>query len=591
MARIWLLMLLAVVLGGCLRSASLPRVVVLGLDGCDPILLEQFMAEGHLPNFSRLRARGAMSTLGTSNPPQSPVAWANMVTGLDSGGHGLFDFLHRDPRSLAPITSMSSVVGGKARQERRGQPFWEVLTAAGIPCTLLRAPCHYPAPERGARSLTGLGTPDLLGGYGSYTVYSEGPYRELRGGQFVKLEVSSQNTVEAQLIGPQERGVPMSLALDRSAGQLLIRLDEHRTLLKVGEWSPWINVDFEGVGGIVRFCLASLKPLTLYASPLNVDPARPALPISTPPSYAPHLSRCCGSFYTQAMAEETKALDSGILDDRQYLEQSRIVLAENRALLQQGLKEFDRGLLFFYVSHLDLQSHVFWGNREVLLQAYQDVDQLLGDVLQGLDADTTLWVLSDHGFASFGRVVDLNSWLAEQGYLALAHDSGMESIDWSHTRAYALGFNGVYLNLSGRESQGVVSQGERERLLDELSSKLQALADPKSGQRAVHKVYRSSQLYHGDLQRAPDLVVGYRRDFRVSWESALGGRRSQVFEANRSHWCGDHLIDPSLVPGVLLCSRRFAAGNARLTDLAPTLIRQFDLTPPPEMVGRNLLED
>ena len=167
----------------------------------------------------------------------------------------------------------------------------------------------------------------------------------------------------------------------------------------------------------------------------------------------------------------------------------------------------------------------------------------------------------------------------------------MKSIDWSRSRAYALGFNGIYLNLSGRESQGLVTEGERERLLDELSSKLEGLADPKSGQRAVHKVYRSRALYHGDLQRAPDLVVGYRRDFRVSWGSALGGRRQKVFDANRSHWCGDHLIDPSLVPGGLLCSRKFKAGNAQLTDLAPTLIRQFGLTPPPEMAGRNLLED
>lgn len=589
--RDWALGLALGALVGC-GPVARPKVVVLGLDGCDPNLLRQLIGQGKLPHFARLQKQGGLWDLATSNPPQSPVAWATFITGLDPGGHGLYDFLHRDPQKLCPITSMSSVVEGKARLERGGKPFWDYLTQAGVPVTLLRVPCHYPAPRDGARSLTGLGTPDLLGSYGTYTYYSEDKPRDIQGGQWVRVE-ARQEVVEASLIGPAEASLPLRLNLDREHAQLLLETQQQRMLLRQGEWSPWVSVRFGSAAGLVRFYLANLKPLGLYASPVNIDPARPSQAISNPRSFAPHLARCCGNFHTQAMAEDTKALGSGVLDDRAYLEQSRSVLQENRLLLRQGLREFHQGLLFFYFSHLDLQSHMFWTrDSQVILKAYQDLDEALGEVMAACDQQTTLWVLSDHGFAPFRRVFDLNRWLVGKGWMSIQPGQTLDQTNWAQTRAYAVGFNGLYLNLKGRESQGTVTPQQREQLLGELSEQLLTVTDPQTGQRVVRQVYRSQDIYASDYrQRAPDLIIGYARGYRCSWESALGGSSKTVLSDNREHWCGDHLMDPGEVPGVLLCSRPLAQTQASLIDLAPTLLRQFQVAPPAGWKGKNLLEE
>ena len=579
---------------GCSPRTPAPRVIVLGLDGCDPQLLGRLLQAGKLPNFARLRAMGGLWELGTTTPPQSPVAWATFLTGQDPGGHGLFDFLQRDPQTLQPVTSMSEVRDGRYVQKLAAPPFWKQLTAQGIPATLLRVPCWFPASQDGARTLTGLGTPDLLGGYGTFTYYAEGKPNKISGGTWVTVE-ARQGEVSASLIGPGGQACPLHLHLDSSNQQALIEVGEPESqafLLKQGEWSDWLPVAFPRNQGMVRFLLRSVSPLGLYVSPLNDDPGRPSLPLSSPPNLASHLARCCGRFYTQGMAEDSKALSSQVLSDEQYLEQSQEVLSENRRLLRQGLSEFSEGLFFFYVSHLDLQSHTFWRDPVRVEQAYLRADELLGEVLQQLDGRTTLWVLSDHGFAPFERVFDLNAWLVDSGYLSSKPGQPMQKTEWSGTRAYAVGFNGLYLNLRGREAQGIVDSGQAANLKAELIAKLKAVRDPVSGRPVIRQVYDSEAIY-SPAQRghAPDLIVGYERGFRVSWEAALGQRSDQVFRDNLDHWNGDHLIDPQLVPGVLLCSRPIALKDPKLQDLAPTILGQFHVMAPSVMTGRNLLEE
>ncbi|MBS2034953.1 alkaline phosphatase family protein [bacterium] len=579
---------------GCSPAQPGPRVIVLGLDGCDPQILERMLSSGRLPNFARLKAMGGLWNLSTTNPPQSPVAWATFLTGQDPGGHGLFDFLQRDAKTLEPVTSMSEVRDGSYVRKLGAPPFWEQLTARGIPATLLRVPCWFPASPQKAHTLTGLGTPDLLGSYGTFTHYAEGPAEKISGGTWVTVQ-ARQDVVSASLIGPGNQACPLSLHLDLANHQALIEVGEPESqpfLLKQGEWSDWIPVQFPKSQGMVRFLLRSLHPFSLYVSPLNDDPGNPSLPLSNPPNLASHLARRCGRFYTQGMAEDSKALSSKVLSDQEYLQQSREVLEENRRLLRQGLSEFSGGLFFFYLSHLDLQSHSFWRDPARVEEAYLRVDAVLGEVLQAVDQRTTLWVLSDHGFAPFERVFDLNAWLAREGYLNSAPGQPLSLIQWSKTRAYAVGFNGLYLNLRGREAQGIVEAKEADSLRAELVARLKALRDPASGQPVIHQVYDSRSIYSPSLRgQAPDLVVGYERGFRVSWESALGQRSAQVFRDNLDHWNGDHLIDPELVPGVLLCSRPIKVKNPELRDLAPTILRQFQVTPPSVMAGRDLLED
>ena len=606
---------LALLLGGCRPGAPpppRPQVVVLGFDGCDPSLLRRWIDQGKLPNFQRLERLGGLWPLATSNPPQSPVAWATFNTGLDPGGHGIFDFVQRDPQSLRAVPSLTAIEAGRSRLLRDGRPFWESLEEHEVPATLLKVAAHFPPTGQRGRVLSGMGTPDLLGTYGTFTYYHEGPAgkQSLTGGQDVPVE-SVEGRVRASLIGPEDSRAELTACVSSNTEAAVLEIPGSRRVLKPGEWTDWLPVQFPQASGIVRFYLKSVRPFQLYASPINIDPARPAQPISLPEDYSAHLCRCCGPFYTQGMAEDSKALAAGVLDDPAYLQQSQTVFQETRGLLEQGLREFRTGFFFGYLSSTDLQSHLYWNAIDeghpgytaekaakygrVIEDTYLQADGLLGMVLHKVDPSdprTTVFVLSDHGFAPFRRSFDVNTWLVQQGWLRLEPGQPLQNADWSKTRVYAVGFNSLYVNLQGREAQGVIAPQDREALLAEVTRRLLALRDPQTGESAVVQVYRSQDINQGPhFQQAPDMVVGYRRNFRASWESALGQVRGTVWQDNREHWSGDHLIDPSQVPGVLLCSKKIRQADPHLRDLAPTFLRQFDIAPPSEMKGRNLLEE
>lgn len=605
MKRLFLILLLCC---SCQRAPG-PRVIVLGIDGCDPQLLQQFMDEGHLPNFVRLKEMGSFQSLATSNPPQSPVAWATFTTGLDPGGHGIFDFIHRDPETMHPVPSLSLVdEEGKARLNRQGQPFWAYLSEQGIPATLLKVAANFPPDGLPGQVLTGMGTPDLEGTYGTFTYYTsapEEPPEDLSGGRFVPVEVR-QGLVRASLVGPPTSGGNESVSLQVwvDGDSVAIEVAQERRVLKVGEWSGWVPAPFPSAKGIVRFYLKSAQPyLQLYASPVNMDPCQPAQAITSPESFSRHLCRCCGRFYTQGMPEDTKALAHGVLSDSQFLEQNELVLGERRRLFEQGLSEFKDGLFFFYLSTPDILSHMYWNTIDpkhpgytsqrseeygkAILSAYLEADGFVGRAMEKLDDNTLLLVVSDHGFAPYYRSFNLNGWLREQGYLRTDSLSG--GTEWVRTRAYGLGFNGLYLNRQGREEHGIVSPAQAEELLQELSQKLTQWKDPETGLPVVNQVYRADQIYavdHRDI--APDLVVGYNRGYRASWRTVLGYAQGPVLEDNKEPWSGDHLIDPALVPGVLLSSRPVLHEDADLRDLAPTILARFRVPVPPAMKGRDL---
>jgi predicted AlkP superfamily phosphohydrolase/phosphomutase len=203
-------------------------------------------------------------------------------------------------------------------------------------------------------------------------------------------------------------------------------------------------------------------------------------------------------------------------------------------------------------------------------------------------------VISDHGFNTFRYGVDLNRWLEENGYLKVRSEKrdqkNLVAVDWSQTRAYALGLAGIYLNLKGREAQGIVDPGdEATRLRREIADKLRVLTDLERGQPAIKQVYNALEVYRGPYKdEAPDLIVGYNRGYRASWETAIGQVTDRVFHDNTKAWSGDHCIDHSLVPGVLFCNRPVAAERPRLIDIAPTVLDMFGVEVPNYMDGRPL---
>jgi predicted AlkP superfamily phosphohydrolase/phosphomutase len=611
-------------------SAS-KKLLILGLDGLDPQITTRLMDEGKLPNFSRLRSNGSFSPLATSIPPESPVAWSTFLTGLDAGGHGIFDFIHRDPATMVPYLSTTTTQApgwnlplgrwriplwqGDIQLNRKGRAFWEILEDHGVPCTIVRIPANYPPTHSRARQLAGMGTPDLEGTYGTFSFYTDEPagsYGDVAGGRVFYVRVR-RDRVEAELPGPDnsfERdsprlSIPFTVLIDASNPVAKVIIQERQVLLKPGEWSEWVPVRFEmlplgmvSAAGIVRFYLKEIRPdFKLYVSPVNVDPSDPVLPISEPAGYAPELQENVGRFSTLGIPEDTKALSGGILDRAEFLAQSRLLREEETRLLDYQLEHFKSGVLFFYSGRADQLQHMFWremetGDREfgdTIEKVYQDMDSLVGCAVSQVDSRTVVIALSDHGFAGFSRAFSLNNWLEQQGYAARQRQAGsgyLEPFDWARTRAYGLGFTGLYVNEKGREKNGWVQPAARDALLDEIQKKLLEIRDPVNGKPVVTHVYRADCVYSGaEVAKGPDLIVGYNRGYRASWESVLGLFSAEVLADNTDQWSGDHLMDPALVPGILFANRPIQASKPGLLDLAPTILKEFGVEKDADMKG------
>ena len=633
---------------GCRSGPPPGRLLVLGIDGMDPQILRTLMTEGRMPHFAALSQRGGFAPLQTSAPPQSPVAWSSFITGLDPQDHGIFDFVHRDPASLTPF--LSTVRRGESGQlelQRRGRPFWEILVEGGIPTTIFKVPANFP-PARAAgrfadlpfscsaRVFSGMGTPDMLGTYGTFTYYTEGPYtvpahlqgggtRLVAGGELAVpggkiIGVHLKNSwAQLPIHGPTVQ-THFAMYLDRQHQIAEIVLGQQRLVLQAGEWSPWITIDYgrkpysvERLQGIARFYLRAAAPsLQLYLTPINIHPGNPAMPISTPLEAAEALHQALGPHYTQGMPDDTKALEAGVFDYGEFLRQDALAFGERRRQLRYELRRFAAGVLFFYVHSLDQVCHMLWrawapdhpGHQaefapyqSAIADQYVAMDDLLGEAVEMLGAEADIIVLSDHGFAAYERSFNLNSWLARTGYLALAPQVPLDQahilneghVRWEQTRAYGLGLNALYLNIRGREQRGTVRPEARESLLRELSQNLLALRDPADGRQVVKKVYRPGPRANPAL--APDLIIGYARGYRASGATAIGQLSSAVLQDNLSPWSGDHCMAAEEVPGVLLSNKPLKPIPHHLRDIPVSILAHYGLARPAAMAGHSIWED
>ena len=645
-----------------LQAADRSGVFIMGVDGMDPEILSRLIAEDKMPNFKKLAQEGSFQPLGTSNPPQSPVAWSNFVTGMGPGGHGIFDFMHRDVSNYTPISSATAVgedanalhllgyvipLGGDMANNRGGTPWWDVLHEQGVDVEVYRIPGNYPTPESKAKVLDGMGTTDLRGGFGTYTLYTDTMVKKERPKgdiQIVTVRDSdldgTPDTVRGALRGPPDQlhlepgkmpkdsqyiTTPITVHLDAESDTAVVEVGDARVLIQEGEWSDWVELSFDmapmglmPVTGIVRFYAIELRPhFRLYASPVNIAPSSPLAPITSPDDFVTELYEAVGSFYTQGMPEEQEALKDGVFSEDDYLKQVRLVQEDTWRMLDVALERFEPGdATFVYFSDIDLQSHMLWrhgdpkhlgapdhpafeaeiaeGHTRDIENFYRDVDKALGEIRKKLPKDALLMVMSDHGFQPFTRDVHLNAWLRDNGYLVLksGKTTGYTFIDadWSRTRAFGLGFNGLYLNRKGRESQGIVEAGQVDALMAELTSKLEAWRDPKNGEAIVLKMFRGSEAYQGPrTAEGPDMVVGYNKGYGCSDESTLGEVTAEVIADNESRWSGSHLMAPEVVPGILLINRKLAKGGHDLTDLTATLLSHYGIQKLPEMTGEPIL--
>jgi len=608
-----------------LGRARARRVIALGFDGLDPGLAERWMAAGHLPNLERLARAGTFTRLATTLPALTPAAWSSFSTGVDPSRHGIFDFIGRDARTYAPRLSSVEIAPPRPAAgrwpRRRGRPvirshrhselFWHYLSRAGVFSSILRMPITFPPELFGGVLLSGMCVPDLRGTQGECTLISGAPAaaRGSMRGRLVCVDVVD-GRCRASLPGPADLTagsgeLTAPLEIELRGERVRVAVNGQLLELEPGHYSPWTEVVFadgrHSFGGLCRFRLCGTDPLALYVTPLQIDPHRPLMPLSHPPEYSRYLSRRLGPFATVGLAEDTDALDDGAIDAAAFLDQTRDLQVERERMLMHELERNREGLVACVFDGTDRVQHMFW--RELqdddsggpILEAYQRADQVVGQVLARLDDadDTVLLVLSDHGFCDFRRGVDLNAWLRERGYLhTLEPEAGgdwLSAVDWSRTRAYAMGLSGIYLNQAGREAQGVVAPADAPALRRELSEALSGLCDPESGEVAVRQVWDARQRFSGPYTEAgPDLFMGYSRGYRVSWSCARGAVGQAVFTANDRRWSGDHSVDPSLVPGALWSSRPLAAAEPHITEMAPSILGLFGLPAPAHMRGRDL---
>ncbi len=622
------------------RTSRERKLLMLGIDGLDARITRRMMERGELPNLRRLRDMGGFRPLTSTIPPQSPSAWASLVTGRDPGGHGIFDFVHRDPQTYGNVSSGAATAppeytlpfgqwrlplsGSRVESLRQGTAFWDRLAQRGIPCEVHRVPANFPPTDSGARQIAGLGVPDLRGSLGTCSYYSDAPPQSSQRVETHAVRVAN-DLVRARLTGPRNTlraGWPMTsvdftVYLDRRSRVGKVIIQDREIILRQGEWSDWVPVRFvmvpqvKSVTGICRLYLKEVSPhFKLYVSPLQFDPLGPALPIAAPGDFAPKLAERHGRFHTLGIPEDTSALGDGALDDDEYLHQAGLCLQEARRIWESALGELDRGLLFYYFGYTDRNQHVFWRatdprhptfdarlGREygaVVEDCYRLSDELAGEALDACDDDTTLIVVSDHGFAPFYRKFHLNTWLASNGYLAMRDTSAGAAIatraDWRQTLAYGLGLNSLYVNLEGREREGIVSRRQRKSLLRRLVKELHAIRDPETGDAVLSHVAVADEVYSSaqpDL--TPDLILGYASGYRCGIPSTIGLITDEEFQDNEGKWSGDHCIDRDAVPGIMLSNRPIRSDHVSLPDITATALAEFDINRPDDVLGQSIL--
>jgi len=629
---IWFLIILLALLivGGLIMSGpkTKKKVIVLGIDAMDPQITERLMQEGKLPNLTYLKTNGSYSRLITTIPSETVVVWTSFSTGLNPGAHGIFDFVMRDPKTYMPYLSLNdiSTQNGKVKIQirKKGKDIWHILSQNKIPSFIYFAPNTFPVEPVRGRLIAGMGVPDITGTMGKYTFYTTQPLvqedTDTRG-KIIRVKPEN-NIVLTRLYGPRflsnnlekESTVPLKISLKPKEASAYLEFQQNKIVLKKDNWSPWYKIQFKlglfrNIRGIVRFYLKSVSPdFELYVTPINFDPENPPFSISYPADYSKQLTQKVGFYYTQGMPHDTWALTENRLNEKTFLELADEIFQERQTILKEGLSNFKAGLFFFYMDTLDSIQHMFWRYqdkehplyeqnspyRETIFEYYQKIDHLVGDLLKNLDKDTTLIVLSDHGFNSFRRSVHLNRWLLENGYLALRKGSQesrefFEDIDWSKTKAYALGFGGIYLNRLGREHYGIVKESEAPILRNAIIKGLKQFKDPKNGKDVIKDIYISDEIYNGEcVKDAPDLYVGFNEGYRASWQTALGGVPKSLIEDNKKKWSGDHLIDYTLVPGVIFINKKVALRNPEIIDIAPTILGLFGIDKTKQMQGEKL---
>jgi predicted AlkP superfamily phosphohydrolase/phosphomutase len=704
---------LAIFAGAPLAAQQPPKkLIILGFDGADARLTEQWMNEGKLPNLARLRAQGTFSPLRPTIPSQTPVSWSTFSTGLNPGRHGVFDFLKRDPKQYKPefaaaqeghaaflfgknngwalgliaavvvgllfllilklfrlrpalaaavagVLAIAAGVGtgvaaGRllpaqrpiAINNQHGDTFWKLLGQAGKRVKVMRIPVTFPPKEfEHGELLSGLGVPDLSQRIGKPFYFTSELFFTPKGGGDFSVEivelVDNKGTFETEIKEvPDELfhkkseahyiKIPMTLTVAPDRKSLRIQVSGNDITLKPGEWSGWAHFAFPfnsliKANGIGKFKLEALDPeIKLYLSPIDIDPTNlpPGLAITTPPGFVKDLTREHGLFKTRGWMIDTWSPKAGTIDEQTFLDDVKQTVDKDKEILAGALAKDDWDVLVHYFEFTDRVQHIMfrfidpkhplynaegaakWGGS--ILQSYQEMDRIVGDTL-AKRPDAAIMVVSDHGFASFRRGMNYNTWLVQNGFMTLngqdakrmnledLFDQGnfFVNVDWSKTKAYALGLGQIYINEAGREAKGIVKPGDEYRqVAAQIKQGLEAYVDPETGEHPVAHVFTRDEAYNGvyDPVLIPDLIPSNSEGYRVGWQDSLGGIAKTIVEPNLDIWSGDHCsVYPPLVQGILFSNFKLNAQGAYMGDVMPTILDFYKVKPTTNLDGKSLL--
>jgi predicted AlkP superfamily phosphohydrolase/phosphomutase len=541
-------------------------------------------------------------------------------------------------RQLIPVTKPGVI------NRRQGIPFWEAAASAGRKARVVHVPVTFPAHDfPDGEMLAGLGVPDVSGRVGKpFFFTSQLDFHRSGSNEFsidvVQLE-DNKGRIDTKIQGPPNKlfgtppyiSIPMTITVANDRNSVTIEESGQTVTLRPGEWSGWTDFVFPfnpliKIHGISRFHLIASQPeVKLYLSPINFDPRSlpPGFNISAPPKWAPQLARDYGLYKTLGWQIDTWAISEGFADEQMFWDDMTFTVAQDRKMFD-GFLNSDDELMVQCFEFPDRVGHVFWRLMDpnhpaydaalnakwgdALLRAYQLMDAIAGDAMAAAEKKhAALIVLSDHGFASFRKSVNYNTWLVMNGYMALKtgvqvkdrnvemlFDQGQfwENVDWSHTRAYAMGLGEMYINVKGRESQGIVNPGpEYDALKAELKARLVTMTDPETMEHPVRRVLAREEIYRQfDPNMIPDLFVTNNDGYRVSWQTSLGGVPKNLIEPNKQVWSGDHCsVDPEIVKGIFFYNRKLTTGRAPyIADVYPTVLGLLAVKAPYELDGVEL---
>src|SRR4051812_36713346 len=536
---------------------------------------------------------------------------------------------------------------------RGATSFWVTAGKAGVRSSVLTVPVTFPPEEvPNGEMLSGLPLPDIRGTMGTFYYFATDLSRYEEGntefGGILKRLVFDHDVAQTALIGPpdpiikqkiqalrskgpamtaadraamtdltakEDVRVPFTIRWNRSSKGATVEIAGASIPLEVGRMSRWIDLDFRinllvRIHGMAQLLLMNAdNELQLYISPVNWKPDNPPLPMSSPASFSGDLFERLGYYRTLGWAEATWPLNEGRMDEATFMADLYRAFDDRAQVILNRIDSHEWDALVGVIESTDRVQHMMWRFMDPkhpmydatlaaqfgdsIERVYRRADQFVGEVLQHIDPSTPVLIVSDHGFHSWRKAVNLNTWLVQQGYMALqGQEPGdkklddlfgggqfWENVDWSRTRAYAMGLGQIYFNLRGREGKGIVSPGaEAKQLADDLSAKLLTLKDPDDGQPIVRAVYKRDDVYSGDyLANAAELQVGMEDGYRVSWQTTLGGSPQGIVYPNMKKWSGDHGgYDYATTAGVLISNRpivRHGDAGPSIMDIAPTVLK------------------